>query len=142
MCLRQCREIASLQMRSEKRSVGYRHTLNGREAHVEIRGEGVENLMRAHMRVSVDDALRAAFYAAWYERHCAVMGSVRICCALALCSHSLDLGRYSRGSTCLRWTTASVSSWYTSGLRIASLVGWAEATPAQLSASWGHLPID
>lgn len=67
MCLRQYPEIALLRVRSKKRSAGNKHILNGSDTHVKIRGEGVEDLMGAHMRVGVNDTLSIALDTAGYD---------------------------------------------------------------------------
>ena len=40
----------------------------GGDAHVKVRGEGVEDLVGAHVGVGVDDTLAAALHDARYER--------------------------------------------------------------------------
>ena len=67
----------------------------GRDAHVKIRGEGVEDLVGAHMGVGVDDTLAAALHDVECEGDTGVVE-----CALPLCPMlaGVHLGRDSRGS--------------------------------------------
>ena len=44
------------------------HVGDGGDAHVKIRGKGVEDLVGAHVGVGVDDTLAAALHDARYER--------------------------------------------------------------------------
>ena len=63
MCLRRCRGIVWLQMRSGwnvSRVQAYGG--DGGDAHVKVRGEGVEDLVGAHVGVGVDDTLAAALH--------------------------------------------------------------------------------
>jgi len=67
MCLRRCRGIVWLQMRSGwnvSRVQAYGG--DGGDAHVKVRGEGVEDLVGAHVGVGVDDTLAAALHDVGY----------------------------------------------------------------------------
>lgn len=50
-----------------RRSAGNKYILDGSDTHVKIRGEGVENLMGAHVRVGVNDTLSIALDTAGYD---------------------------------------------------------------------------
>lgn len=71
-------------MRSIGGQSAYGHRMDSEEAHVEVRGEGVEDLVGAHVRVGVDDTLTAALYSGGCEGHVGAMASARAECALAL----------------------------------------------------------
>lgn len=72
------------------------YTGDGGDAHVKVRGEGVEDLVGAHMGVGVDDTLAAALHDVGFEGDRGVVE-----CALPLRRPMLavvHLGRDSRGS--------------------------------------------
>ena len=71
------------------------HLGDGGDAHMKVRGEGVEDLVGAHMGVGVDDTLAAALHDVECEGDTGVVE-----CALPLCPMLAveHLGRDSRGS--------------------------------------------